>query len=135
MIPSNAPQWLKDAKTENAVVEIEINFGVEVVIWKSGVWRNGEWRDGVWQGGEWRGGVWRNGVWRGGFRVMCSKWYVSISLEGMIRIGCEEKTIKEWDKWFAGTEVFSTPRNSVEFKMIYAHYCAMKTYWEILNSK
>ena len=120
MIPSNAPQWLKDAKTENAVVEIEINFGVEVVIWKSGVWRDG---------------VWRGGVWRGGFRVMCSKWDVSISLEGMIRIGCEEKTIKEWDKWFAGTEVFSTPRNSVEFKMIYAHYCAMKTYWEILNSK
>ena len=125
MIPSNAPQWLKDAKTENAVVEIEINFGVEVVIWKSGVWRNGEWRDGVWQGG----------VWQGGFRAICSKWYITISLKGMIRIGCKEKTIEEWDKWFAGIEVFSTPRDSQEFKMIYAHYCAMKTYWEILNSK
>lgn len=148
MIPENAPQWLKDAKTENAVVEIEVSFGIEIVIWKSGTWRDGVWRGGTWLGGVWRGGewlggtwrdgmwlggTWRGGTWRGGFRSICSKWYVTISLKGMIWIGCKEKTIADWDKWFKGKEIFSTPRDSQEFKMIYAHYRAMREYALILD--
>lgn len=43
-IPLNAPQWLKDAKTENAVVEIEMRFGIKWVIWKSGAFLSGEFR-------------------------------------------------------------------------------------------
>ena len=51
------PQWLLDAKTLNADVEM-INGRV--------VWLNGEWRGGVWWDGEWRGGVWWDGEWLGG---------------------------------------------------------------------
>ena len=50
------PQWLKDAVTENADVEIT-KFGTVIWrggVWLGGVWRGGEWRDGVWLGGEWR---------------------------------------------------------------------------------
>ena len=62
------PQWLKDADTRDADVEIG---PLGVVVWRGGVWRGGEWRGGVWRGGvwrdgEWRGGVWHGGVWRGG---------------------------------------------------------------------
>ncbi len=57
------PQWLKNAITENADVEIG-SYGS--VIWRGGVWCDGEWRGGVWRDGVWRGGVWRDGEWCGG---------------------------------------------------------------------
>jgi hypothetical protein len=56
---SKWPQWLKDAITENADIEIN-KFGS--VVWRGGVWRGGVWRGGVWRGGVWRGGEWRGGV-------------------------------------------------------------------------
>jgi hypothetical protein len=41
-IPENAPQWLKDATiSEDAVFEIRLEFGVQIVDWKSGDWKKG----------------------------------------------------------------------------------------------
>ena len=56
------------------------------------------------------------------------KWWLSINGD-KIQIGCEEKTIPEWDAWFAGTEVYSTPRDTEEFKRIFAMYQAYKAYY------
>ncbi len=57
------PQWLRDADTRCAHVDITPNGRV---IWHSGEWRGGKWRGGVWHSGEWRGGEWCGGEWRGG---------------------------------------------------------------------
>ena len=73
----NAPQWLLDANTYNANVDI-----IDGVVhwydgswfdgtwhggeWHYGVWHNGTWRDGEWHDGVWLGGTWQDGVWRGG---------------------------------------------------------------------
>ena len=62
MIPKNAPDWLKNAETENADVELYDNC----VMWRGGVWHRGEWYGGEWRGGHWYGGEWRGGVWYGG---------------------------------------------------------------------
>ena len=56
------PEWLREADTEDAVVEIKNG----IVYWYGGVWRGGVWRDGVWRGGVWHDGVWHGGVWYGG---------------------------------------------------------------------
>ena len=40
------PQWLKDADTRDADVEIG---PLGVVVWRGGVWRGGVWRGGVWR--------------------------------------------------------------------------------------
>lgn len=63
----NAPQWLLDAKTHHADVEV-ING---VVHWRGGTWYDGEWwsgtwHDGVWYNGMWHGGTWHDGEWHGG---------------------------------------------------------------------
>ena len=58
----DAPQWLRDADTENADVSVQDGQ----IVWHGGVWRGGVWRGGVWCGGEWRDGIWCSGVWRGG---------------------------------------------------------------------
>ena len=80
---SNWPQWLRDADTRNALVEVTSSGRVTWLdgVWLDGVWRDGEWcngewldgewldgvwLDGVWLDGVWRGGVWRDGAWRGG---------------------------------------------------------------------
>ena len=60
---ANAPQWLRDAKTENEDVEIN-QFGH--IDWHSGVWHSGDWHGGTWRGGDWRGGNWYGGNWYGG---------------------------------------------------------------------
>jgi hypothetical protein len=58
----NAPDWLKNAKTTDADVDMD----GAILIWRGGVWLGGEWLGGIWRGGDWHGGVWRGGVWRGG---------------------------------------------------------------------
>jgi hypothetical protein len=114
---NNAPQWLIDARTENA----DVGFIDGRVVWRGGdwrggVWRGGDWRGGVWLGGVWRvgdwhggvwhGGVWRGGVWHGGFvlgtaektnpqSIYGLKWPITISSTKM-QIGCECKTHEEW---------------------------------------
>ena len=67
MIPDNAPQWLKDAKTDNADVTINEDGCVE---WCGGTWRGGTWHSGTWLTGVWCGGTWCGGTWCGGY--ICS---------------------------------------------------------------
>jgi len=55
------------------------------------------------------------------------KWDYSI-LGDKIQIGCEKRTIEEWDKFFASEEVLSTKRNTEDFKQIEAIYNACKAY-------
>jgi hypothetical protein len=61
------------------------------------------------------------------------KWSIGVT-DGMVHIGCEKRTIEEWDKFFAGNEVLTTPRYTQEFKQIRACYEAYKAYLVILNS-
>jgi len=55
------------------------------------------------------------------------KWSFSI-LGDKIQIGCEKRTIKEWDLFFASEETLSTQRGTYEFKQIEAVYLACKAY-------
>lgn len=56
------------------------------------------------------------------------KWVYGQDTDGNIIIGCERKTIEEWEEWFAGDEEFSTPRNTPEFRKIQACFEATKTF-------
>ena len=135
----NAPEWLREAKVRNEDVEI-ID---DVVIWKDGIWEDGIWKDGIWERGIWERGTWRRGIWergtwedgiwrcgiwergtwRGGFKsIGHCRWAVYYSTEGIIKIGCETKTLEDWDKWFAGDEEFETKRNTPEFLKIKNSY-------------
>jgi hypothetical protein len=60
------------------------------------------------------------------------KWIHSI-IGNKIQIGCKTKTIKEWDMFFASEKVYSTQRNTEEFKQIEAVYESYKAYLNFLN--
>lgn len=62
------------------------------------------------------------------------KWSHGITDSNLIQIGCEKKTIEEWDDFFASDEVIETERNTPEFKQIQAVYNAYKAYLTTLNS-
>ena len=64
---------------------------------------------------------------------MFSKWSSGIKGD-MIKIGCKEKTIEDWDKFFESDEVFETKRGTDEFKQIQALYTGMKAYYLFLNN-
>lgn len=84
---SNWPQWLKDAKIEDA--RVDIRYGR--VIWHDGIWLggdwlggdwyNGDWHSGRWLGGAWHSGVWRGGIWRDGIRHG-GTWHGGVWLSG-----------------------------------------------------
>jgi hypothetical protein len=59
---ADAPDWLKEATTENENVALVDGC----VIWYGGDWYGGDWHGGVWHGGDWYGGDWHGGDWRGG---------------------------------------------------------------------
>ena len=63
--------------------------------------------------------------------IFC-KWSYGIKGD-LIVIGCEQKTIKEWDLWFNSNDEYSTSRGSEEFKQIEAIYNALKYYYLTLN--
>ncbi len=63
--------------------------------------------------------------------IFC-KWNYSV-IGDKIQIGCKEKTIDEWDNFFASDEVYSTERNTDDFKQIQATYEAHKAYLTFLN--
>jgi hypothetical protein len=63
--------------------------------------------------------------------IFC-KWNHSV-IGNKIKIGCKEKTIEEWDSFFASEEVYSTERNTEDFKQIQATYEAYKAYLTFLN--
>ena len=89
---ADAPQWLRDARTENA--DVSIIDGT--VVWKSGTWQRGTWRGGTWRGGDWRGGTWRGEKLSTNLLTIYGlTWPVTIS-PTRIQIGCELHTIEEW---------------------------------------
>ena len=55
------------------------------------------------------------------------KWSIGIT-DGLIHIGCEKRSIEEWDVFFASDKVLETPRDSEDFKRIRACYEAYKAY-------
>jgi uncharacterized protein YjbI with pentapeptide repeats len=66
---------------------------------------------------------------------MYCKWSHGITKGNLIHIGCEKRTIEEWDVFFASDKVLSTERNTDEFRQIEAVYNAYKAYLTTLNSK
>ena len=64
---------------------------------------------------------------------MYCKWSHGITNENLIHIGCEKRTIEEWDVFFASDEVISTQRDTQEFKQIQSVYEAYKAYLTILS--
>ena len=62
------------------------------------------------------------------------KWSIGITNGNLIHIGCEKRTIEEWDAFFASDKELSTKRNTPEFKQIEAVYLAYKSYLTHLQS-
>jgi hypothetical protein len=60
------------------------------------------------------------------------KWNFSI-LGCEIQIGCEKRTIEQWDLFFASNEKLTTERGTEDFKQIEAVYNACKAYLLTLN--
>ena len=63
--------------------------------------------------------------------IFC-KWSYGIKGD-LIKIGCVEKTIEQWDVWFDSEEEYSTSRNTKDFKQMQAVYNALKAYYLTLN--
>ena len=94
----NPPQWLLDADTLNADVDID-EYGVLR-------WLGGEFRGGEFWGGEFRGGAFLGGEFRGGEfwgeylttnpqTVYGLRWIVYVTPMQM-QIGCERHSHEEW---------------------------------------
>ena len=64
---------------------------------------------------------------------MYCKWAHGITNGSLIRIGCEKRTIEDWDKFFSSNEEIETKRNTPEFKQIQAVYEAYKAYLTFLT--
>ena len=62
------------------------------------------------------------------------KWSVTNINFETIKIGCKEKSISEWDEFFASNEEFETKRGTKEFIQIQANYEAMKAYINFINA-
>ena len=63
--------------------------------------------------------------------VFC-KWALSYKND-LIRIGCKEKTIEDWDSFFESNRIYKTKRDTEDFKRIRANYEALKTYLNIMK--
>jgi hypothetical protein len=102
--------------------------------WKSGTWKLGTWKSGTWEYGTWESGTWEYGTWKGGESALKSKYTPFINFDLSVSIGCKTMTIEDWVEWFENsTEEFETPRNTPEFKMIRAHFYAVKAYVEAME--
>jgi hypothetical protein len=66
---------------------------------------------------------------------MFCRWSHGITNGNLIHIGCEKRTIKDWDAFFKSDEVISTERNTDDFKHIEAIFKAYKAYLTHLNKK
>ncbi len=64
--------------------------------------------------------------------IFC-KWSHGITNQ-LIHIGCETKTIDDWDIFFDSDQIIQTPRNTEEFKQIQAVYLAYRAYLTHLKS-
>ena len=65
---------------------------------------------------------------------MYCKWTHGITNGNLIHIGCEKRTIEEWDLFFQSDDKLTTERNTTEFKQIEAVYLAYKAYLTHLKS-
>ena len=65
--------------------------------------------------------------------IFC-KWSVSQIDFETIKIGCKQKTISEWDLFFASNEELETKRCTKELIQIQANYEAMKAYVNFINA-
>jgi len=63
---------------------------------------------------------------------MYCKWTHGIT-EKKIHIGCEKRTIEEWDLFFSSNDIITTQRDTKEFKQIQAIFEAYKGYLNFLN--
>ena len=117
----NCPQWLLDAKTENADVEVEI--GGKII-----------WHSGIWWGGDWRGGDWQGGVWWGGYSSPLRAPYVPLvnKEKKTIKFGCLEKTVDEWEK-FDEKELKSFSKD--QLKQLKISFELAKRYLELIDNK
>jgi len=144
---SEWPQWLRDADTVDAIVEI---FDGAVVwhdgvwrdgvwhdgVWHDGVWLDGVWHDGVWLDGVWHGGVWHGGVWREGYTSATRSMYPLTTDGYRVRIGCKEHTWREWDALIAddGAKIDGAPpRDSETWTLLLASYRALRAYHETIQ--
>jgi len=93
----------------------------------------GNFLGGNFLGGNFFGGDFSGGDFRGGLMMPSCKWVYGITPKGKIKIGCKEKTVKEWDIWFKSSETYSTERNTVAFKKIKACYKIAKIYLQELS--
>ena len=98
---ANAPQWLLDAKTVDANVEIVCG----VVVWMGGTWQGGTWEGGTWEGGTWQGGLVygsSNFVQRIASVQGLYEYQVMAVLftngERWVRMGCLFKSLDEWER-------------------------------------
>ena len=57
-----------------------------------------------------------------------SKYHVMHREDGMVKIGCKEKTIEQWDAFFASTDEYETKRGTDDFNRIHAHYLSVRAY-------
>ena len=64
---------------------------------------------------------------------MYCKWSHGVTNGNLIHIGCEKRTIEDWDKFFSSNEEIETKRNTPEFKQIQAVYEAYKAYLTFLT--
>jgi hypothetical protein len=65
---------------------------------------------------------------------MYCKWTHGITNGNLIHIGCEKRSIEEWDLFFNSDKKLTTERNTTEFKQIEAVYLAYKAYLTHLKS-
>lgn len=60
-----------------------------------------------------------------------SKSEITWTTDGTVTINCYSKSIEDWDAWFAGSDVYETPRDTAEFARIEAAYQHAKRMYEI----
>jgi len=112
---TNAPEWLLDAITRNADVDIiDDNVvwhkGVWLDgIWQNGIWENGTWRNGIWQNGKWFNGTWKNGTWKNGIWYS-GFWLDGVWLSGTWKNGVWKNGVWEDGKWDKGTWISGVKR-------------------------
>jgi uncharacterized protein YjbI with pentapeptide repeats len=69
-----------------------------------------------------RGANLRGAILEGAKLPTFSRWGVTWETGGIIKIGCKEKSVSDWDEWFASSNVYETSRGTLEFELIQANY-------------
>lgn len=63
------------------------------------------------------------------------KWSHGITNGNLIHIGCEKRTIEDWNKFFDSDEELETKRDTKEFKQIKAVFKAYEAYLNCLSEE